>query len=103
MKLTFIYRFREHYLNELTKLHQLTCRTNLESKKQQKLEHVLAELKRQTKIVEKQLTQQKTLTQTLYPEMTAAEKVVATNRAMHLKLENCCKRLGNIVKGPEFK
>lgn len=64
---------------------------------------MLDDLRRKTKIIEGQLTQQKVLTRSLYPEMVATEKAVATDRTMLVKLESCCKRLGNIVKGPEFK
>lgn len=94
---------REQYLNGLTKLHRLTCRTNLETKKQQKLEQVLDELRRQAKVVEVQLAQQKTLTKSLYPAIAATQKAITTDRTMLLKLENACNRLGNIVKGPDYK
>lgn len=90
-------------MNGLTKLHRLTCRTNLETKKQQKLEQVLEELRRQTKIAEEQLAQQKILTQSLYPVMAATEKTITSDRTMLLKLGNCCNRLGSIVKGPDYK
>lgn len=94
---------REQYLNGLAKLHRLTSRTNVETKKQQKLEQVLAELNRQARIVEGQLTQQKTLTKSLYPAMAATEKTVTSDRILMHKLENCCNRLGNIVKGSDYK
>lgn len=90
-------------MNGLAKLHRLTSRTNVETKKQQQLEQVLAELKQQAKIVEAQLTQQKTLTQRLYPAMAATEKTVTSDRILLHKLENCCNRLGNIVKGSDYK
>lgn len=94
---------REQYLCGLAKLHRLTSRTNLETRKQQKLEQALIELRRQTKIVEEKLTQQKTLTHSLYPAMVTAEKAVNTDRLLMQKLENCCNRLGNIVNGADYK
>lgn len=90
-------------MNGLTKLHRLTCRTNLETKKQQNLEQVLDDLRRQAKAVEEQLAQQKTITQSLHPILAATEKTITTDRTMLLKLANCCNRLGNIVNGPDYK
>lgn len=75
----------------------------METRKQHKLEQALDELRRQTKIVEEKLAQQKTLTQSLYPAMAAAEKVASADRIAMQKLENCCKRLGNIVNGADYK
>lgn len=94
---------REQYLCGLAKLHRLTSRTNLETRKQQKLEQALDELRRQTKIVEAQLAQQKASTQSLYPAMVAAEKAAHTDRIAMQKLENCCNRLGHIVNGANYK
>ncbi|XP_055313430.1 uncharacterized protein LOC129574883 [Sitodiplosis mosellana] len=102
----YIKRYKNHgeqYLNGLTKLHRLTCRTNLETQKQQKLEQVLDDLRRQTKAIEEQLTQQKSVTQSLYPVMAATEKTITSDRTMLLRLENCCNRLGTIVNGPNYK
>lgn len=90
-------------MNGLTKLHSLTCRTSVETKKQQKLEQVLDELKRQAKKVEEKLVQQKMLTLRLHPAITATEKAIVADRVMLAKLENCCNRLGHIANGPEFK
>lgn len=95
--------FREQYLNGLAKLHRLTIRTNSETKKQQQLEQKLAELQEQAKIVEGMLTQQKSLTQRLYPAMAATEKVVISDRNLLQKLKICCNRLGNIIKGSDYK
>lgn len=102
----WVKKYRNHgeqYLNDLAKLHQLTSRTNVETKKQQKLELVLVDLKRQTQIVEAQLAQQKTVMQNLYPAMAAAEETVCSDRNLLHKLERCCNRLGNIVKGSDYK
>lgn len=90
-------------MNGLTKLHRLTCRTSIETKKQQKLEQVLEELQRQAKIVAEKLVQQKSLTQRLQPAILATEKAIAADRIMFTKLENCCNRLGTIANGPDYK
>lgn len=94
---------REQYLCGLAKLYRLTSRTNLETRKQQKLQQALDELRRQTKMIEEKLVQQKTLTQSLYPAMAAAEKAANSDRIAMQKLGNCCNRLGNIVNGAEYK
>lgn len=94
---------REQYLCGLAKLQRLTSRTHLETRKQQKLEQVIDDLRRQTKIAEDKLAQQKTLTQNLYPAMLTAEKAANTDRLAMQKLENCCNRLGNIVNGADYK
>lgn len=95
---------REQYLCDLAKLHRLTSRTNLETKKQQKLQQSLDELRRQTKIAEEELLQQKLIiTQKLRPAILTAEKTANTNRIAMQKLENCCNRLGNIVNGADYK
>lgn len=93
----------ENTLNELTKLHRLTCRAQLETRKQQKLELELEELRKKTKAAEKELVQQKTLTLRIQPAIAASEKTVTTNRALLMKLESCCNRLGIIVNGPDYK
>ncbi|XP_031630550.1 uncharacterized protein LOC116345385 [Contarinia nasturtii] len=95
--------YGEQYLNGLTKLHRLTCRTHLETRKQQKLEDVLDNLRRQTILVEKKLTQQKTVTKSFYPSIAATEKAITADRSMMLKLESLCNRVGNIVNGPDYK
>lgn len=75
----------------------------METRKQQKLQQALDELRRQTKMIEEKLVQQKTLTQSLYPAMAAAEKAANSDRIAMQKLGNCCNRLGNIVNGAEYK
>lgn len=75
----------------------------METKKQQKLQQSLDELRRQTKIAEEELLQQKLLTQKLHPAILTAEKAANTNRIAMQKLENCCNRLGNIVNGADYK
>lgn len=88
----------------LAKLHRLTSRTTVETINQQKLQQTLDELRRQTKLVEEKLAQQKTkLTQNLHPAMTTAEKAVHADRIVMQKLENCCNRLGVIVNGTDYK
>lgn len=72
-------------------------------RKQQKFEQTLDELRRQTKIAEEKLIQQKTVTQSLYPAMLAAERAANIDRVAMQKLENCCNRLGNIVNGSDYK
>lgn len=84
-------------------MYRLTSRTNLETRKQQKLEQALDELRRQTKIIEEKFAQQKTITQSLYPAMAAAEKAASADRVTMQRLENCCNRLGNIVNGADYK
>lgn len=93
----------EQYFNDLTKLHRLTCRTNLETLKQQKLELDLEELKKKVKLAEEAVTRQKTLTKNYYPAMAAAEKSAIMNRSKLLKLESCCNQLGTVVQGTEYK
>lgn len=75
----------------------------METINQQKLEQTLDELRRQTKMVEEKLAQQKTLTQNLRPAMSMAEKAVHTDRIAMQKLEHCCNRLGAIVNGADYK
>lgn len=84
-------------------MHRLSCRTNLETRKQQKLEQELEELREKVKTVESKLTQQKTLTQNLQPAVANTEKVLLSDRMMLLKLENYCNRLGSQVKGSSYK
>lgn len=93
----------ENTLNDLNKLHRLTCRAQLETRKQQKLELELEELRYKTKVAEEKLAQQKNLTQRLQPAIAASEKSVTVHRRNLMTLETCCNRLGAIVKGPEYK
>lgn len=95
--------YSEQYLNNLNKMHRLSCRTNLETRKQQKLEQELEELREKVKTAESKLTQQKTLTQNLQPAVANTEKVLLSDRMMLLKLENYCNRLGSQVKGSSYK
>lgn len=103
MIILFLNYYRQQYLDGLTNLHRLTCRTNFEVKKEKKLEEALDELKRKTKIVEEQLKQQKLLTKSLHPTILATEKTVTSDRTMLLKLQNCCNQLGKIDNGPDYK
>lgn len=104
MEVFFFFKFNStQYLNGLIKLQRLTSRTNYEMKKQQRMELTLDELKRQTKIIEEQLAEQKILTKTLYPAIVTTEKAVTSDRTMLLKLQNCCNKMGNIDNGPDYK
>lgn len=64
---------------------------------------MLEELRRQAKVVEDKLIQQKTVTRSLYPAMEATEKAITLDRTMLVKLEKCCNQLGHIVNGPYYK
>lgn len=84
-------------------MHRLTYRTNIEMRKQQKLELELDELKKKLQLTEETLNRQKTLTKLLYPAMATAEKSAISNRTQLIKLESSCNRLGAVVKGTEYK
>lgn len=90
-------------MNDLIKVHRLTSRTNLETRKQQKLEHDMNELRKKMQLTEESLTRQNNLMKNLYPAVAMAEKTAISTRTQLLKLETSCNRLGAIVQNDDYK
>lgn len=81
----------------------MLSRSNLELKKQQKLEQELNEMRQKMKQCERKIAYQQEFLSKLQPAIIVAERKVSADRAMFLKLKSCCNRLGVHVKGPSYK
>lgn len=84
-------------------MYRLTSRTNLETRKQQKLEQDLNVLRKKMQLAEESLTRQNNLMKHLYPAVAMAEKTAITSRIQLLKLETSCNRLGAMVQSTDYK
>lgn len=95
--------YSEQYLSNLSKMHRILTRSNLELKKQRKYEQELEELRMKMILAERRVDQQKAFMNNLQPVLKGVEKTVLADRNILLKLKNCCNRLGTHVLGPKYK
>lgn len=84
-------------------MHRMLGRSNVELRKQRKLEQDVDELRQKLVLAERKVEHQKTFMRNMHPIVSGVQKSVLTDRGTLMKLRNYCNRVGTQVKGPNYK
>lgn len=93
----------EQYLSNLSKMHRILGRSNVELRKQRKLERDVDELRQKLAQAEHKVEHQKVFMRNMHPIVSGVQRVVLTDRVTMLKLKTHCNQLGVDIKGPSYK